>query len=156
MSSRWPRVVVQHYISKVSVSQSEESLQPDPGPAHHLHAGLATPILNSVHHPSSMRRVLPEPAQPGEQQQTWSVGQRRPGPRHQGQRDSRQQGELVQWDHPVHAEELCQHGWQVRYFVFFYWERKSNLFVALHRNNFTPSMTSSRTWAKLKRWFLSF
>lgn len=37
---------------------------------------------------------------------------------------------------------------------FFYWERKSNLFVALHRNNFTPSMTSSRTWAKLKRWFL--
>lgn len=110
--SRWPWVV-SFSISKVIVSESEESTQPDPGPAHHLHTWMASPNLTPLPLPSGLRRVLPEPAQPGEQHQTRRITERRPGPLHQGQWDGGQQGELVQGDCPV-PEELCQHGWKVR------------------------------------------
>ncbi len=90
--SRWWTVVMQRSfcISEVSVSESEESLQPDPGSAHHLHTRMATPDLTPLPHPSGLRWVLSEPAQPGEQHQTRRISQRWPGPLHQGQWDSGQ------------------------------------------------------------------
>lgn len=67
VDSRWSTVIMQLHISKVFVPESEEPLQPDAlRQAHHLHAFMATPHLTPLPHPSGLRRVLPEPAQPGE------------------------------------------------------------------------------------------
>lgn len=70
------------HIIKVFISESEESLQPDPGPARNLHACMATPKQLLLIGPGGLRRVLSQPAEPGERDQTVRLSKRGGRPRH--------------------------------------------------------------------------
>lgn len=91
---------------------AEEPPQPDAaGPAHHLHAIVAAPDLGPGLGPRRLRRVLPEPAQPGEQHQAGRLGHCTAGAPGHGQREGGGgQGGLLSGRHPADAEERGKRG----------------------------------------------